>query len=70
VPRCVRGAPRDHLNLWRQPRTDQWTAAFKDQLKASVCRAMCKGAMTLEEGRAIYLAPDWTKEYEKFFGFQ
>jgi len=29
---------------------------------------MQKGAMTLEEGRAIFLAPDWTKEYEKFFG--
>jgi hypothetical protein len=48
----------------------QWSAKFKDQLEASVCRAVCKGAMTLEEGRAIVLAPDWTKEYEKFFDLQ
>jgi len=23
--------------------------------------------MTLEEGQAIFLRPDWTTEYEKFF---
>ena len=43
---------------------------IKDQLETSVCRAVCKGAMTLEEGRAIFLRPDWTKEYVKFFELQ
>jgi hypothetical protein len=39
----------------------------KDQLEGSVCRAVCKGAMTLLEGQDIFLRPDWTKEYENFF---
>ena len=67
VPLCVGGSPRDPRNLWPEPREGQWAAKFKDQLEASVCRAVCRGAMTLEEGRAIFLAPEWTKEYEKFF---
>lgn len=70
VPLCVGGHPTDYHNLWPEPRGGQWAAKFKDQLEASVCRAVCRGAMTLEEGRAIFLAPDWTKEYEKFFSSQ
>ena len=70
VPLCVGGHPTDHRNLWPQPRRGQWSAKIKDQLEASVCRAMCRGAMTLEEGRAIFLRPDWTKEYLKFFGLK
>lgn len=70
VPLCVGGHPTDHRNLWPEPWEGQWSAKFKDQLEASVCRAVCKGAMTLEEGRAIFLAPDWTTEYEKFFGLR
>ena len=41
-----------------------------DQLESSVCRAVCKGAMTLREGQEIFLSPDWTKAYEKFFGLK
>lgn len=67
VPLCVGGHPTSHRNLWPEPWKGKWSAKFKDQLEASVCRAVCKGAMTLEEGREIFLAPDWTKEYEKFF---
>ena len=67
VPLCVGGHPTDHRNLWPQPRRGQWSAKIKDQLEASVCRAVCRGAMTLEEGRAIFLHPDWTREYLKFF---
>ena len=67
VPLCVGGHPTDHRNLWPQPRRGQWSAKIKDQLEASVCRAVCRGAMTLEEGRAIFLRPDWTREYLKFF---
>ena len=70
MPLCVGGHPTDHRNLWPEPWEGQWSAKFKDQLEASVCRAVCRGAITLEEGRAIFLAPDWTKEYEKFFELQ
>ena len=68
VPLCIGGHPTDHRNLWPQPREGKWAAKFKDQLEASVCRAVCRGAITLEEGQAIFLQPDWTKEYERFFG--
>jgi hypothetical protein len=67
VPLCVGGHPTDTRNLWPEPRRSKWAAKFKDQLEASVCRAVCRGAMTLEAGRAIFLRPDWTKEYEQFF---
>jgi len=70
VPLCVGGHPTDDRNLWPEPRTGQWAAKFKDQLEASVCRAVCRGAMTLEQGRAVFLQPDWTKEYEKFFNLK
>ena len=67
VPLCVGGHPRDPRNLWPQPVKGRWRSAIKDQLEASVCRAVCRGDMTLQEGQAIFLAPDWTKEYERFF---
>ncbi|HVY06859.1 MAG TPA: hypothetical protein VHB46_12865 [Burkholderiales bacterium] len=70
VPLCVGGHPTDHRNLWPEPREGQWAAKFKDQLETSVCRAICRGALTLEEGQAIFLTPDWTKEYENFFQLQ
>jgi hypothetical protein len=70
VPLCVGGHPRDPRNLWPQPVKGRWTSAIKDQLEASVCRAVCRGDMTLEEGQAIFLQPDWTKEYSKFFGLE
>src|SRR4030095_13072780 len=67
VPLCVGGHPRDPRNLWPQPVKGRWTSAIKDQLEASVCRAVCRGDMTLQEGQTVFLAPDWTKEYERFF---
>ena len=66
VPLCVGGHPRDRRNLWPQPVKGRWTSAVKDQLEASVCRAVCRGEMTLQEGQAIFLQPDWTKEYVKY----
>jgi hypothetical protein len=30
-------------------------------------RAVCRGDMTLEEGRELFLSSDWTKSYLKFF---
>jgi hypothetical protein len=70
VPLCIGGHPRSPKNLWPQPRSGQWNAAIKDQLEASVCRAVCHGDMTLEQGQAIFLAPDWTEQYSKFFSEQ
>ncbi len=70
VPLCIGGHPTKPRNLWPQPRRGQWSAKIKDQLENSVCRAVCRGAMTLEEGQAIFLRPNWTKEYEKFFELQ
>ena len=68
VPLCVGGHPRDPRNLWPQPVKGKWTATVKDQLETSVCRAVCRGKMTLEEGRAVFLdEPDWTKAYKSFF---
>jgi len=67
VPLCIGGHPRDPQNLWPQPVKGKWTAAVKDQLEASVCRAVCRGDMTLQEGQAIFMRPDWTQEYSKFF---
>jgi hypothetical protein len=66
VPLCVGGHPRDPRNLWPQPVKGRWTATIKDQLEGLVCRAVCRGKMPLEEGRAIFLdSPDWTKAYKQ-----
>jgi len=67
VPLCVGGDPSDPRNLWPQPIRGRWTDKIKDQLESSVCRAVCRGAMTLHEGQALFLKPDWTQTYIKFF---
>ena len=67
VPLCAGGHPTDPRNLWPQPITGEWTERMKDQLESSVCRQICRGDITLKEGQAIFLAPDWTKEYAKYF---
>jgi hypothetical protein len=34
-------------------------------------QAVCKGAMTLQEGQAVFLdESDWTKAYDIIFGLQ
>jgi hypothetical protein len=70
VPLCAGGHPRDPLNLWLEPRTGPWAAKFKDQLETSVCRELCKSGISLQEAQAIFLRPDWTVEYERFFGYR
>jgi hypothetical protein len=55
VPLCMGGHPRDPRNLWPQPLVGKWTDKIKGQLEGSVCRAVCRGDMTLEQGRAIFL---------------
>ena len=67
VPLCVGGHPTDPRNLWPEPVEGKWSTKEKDQLEASVCRQVCRGDITLEKGRAIFLRPDWTREYIMFF---
>jgi hypothetical protein len=68
VPLCAGGHPTDPRNLWPQPLEGKWRDADKNQLEASVCRQLCRGDITLEQAQAIFLAPDWTKAYEAYFG--
>lgn len=68
VPLCAGGHPTDPRNLWPQPLEAEWRDADKNQLEASVCRQLCRGDITLQEAQAIFLAPDWTREYERYFG--
>jgi hypothetical protein len=67
VPLCAGGHPSDPRNLWPQPLEAQWRDADKNMLEQSVCRQLCRGDITLEEAQRIFLAPDWTQEYERYF---
>ncbi len=48
-------------NLWCQPGPPEpWNFTLKDRLESYVWEAVCKRhTMTLEQGQAIFLAPDW-----------
>ncbi len=71
VPLCVGGSPDDPGNLWPSPVLARWNDKVKDQLESSVCRAVCRGAMTLQEGQAVFMdEPDWRRAWEKFFSEQ
>jgi hypothetical protein len=67
VPLCVGGAPHDIRNLWPQPRSGEWGAAVRDQLEESVCRQLCRGDISLKNAQAIFLEPDWTVAYRRYF---
>jgi hypothetical protein len=67
VPLCAGGAPHDARNLWPQPRNGEWGAAAKDQLEESVCRQLCRGDISLKDAQAIFLEPDWTVAYRRYF---
>jgi hypothetical protein len=70
VSLCAVGHPTDERNLWPQPVNGRWTDKVKDQLESSVCRQVCRGDMTLEQGQAIFLEPNWTKAYMRYFGMK
>jgi hypothetical protein len=70
VPLCVGGHPSDPRNLWPEPVAGQWSASARDQLEASVCRQLCRGDITLEDGLEIFLEPDWAKAYMRYFGMK
>jgi hypothetical protein len=67
VPLSVGGAPSGERNLWPEPLGGQWGATTKDQLELSVWQQVCRGDITLKEGQAIFLRPDRTQEYLRFF---
>jgi hypothetical protein len=70
VPLCAGGHPTDPRNLWPQPTTGRWTDRVKDQLESSVCRQVCRGDITLQQGQEIFLEADWTKAYVRYFGMK
>lgn len=67
IPLCLGGEPRDPRNLWPQRIAGDWNAKVKDQLETAVCSAVCNGDRTLREGQDIFLEPDWTKEFLKWY---
>ena len=67
IPLCVGGHPTDPRNLWPQRAEGDWNYKVKDQLEQPVCAAVCRGEMTLQEGQAVFVEPDWRKAYMKMY---
>ena len=67
VPLCAGGHPTDPRNLWPQRVEGDWNYKVKDQLETAVCKALCSGDLTLEQARSMFLEPDWTKVFLKFY---
>jgi hypothetical protein len=65
VPLGLGGAPRDHHNLWPEPRHDQWSAEKKDQLEDVIHDLVCRHEMTLQQGQAVFLG-DWREGYREY----
>lgn len=64
VPLEIGGNPTDPRNLWPEP----WPEARKkDRLETAVKRDVCAGALTLAQGRSIFLGDFWV-EYRRRFG--
>jgi hypothetical protein len=67
VPLCAGGSPTDPRNLWLQRVEGDWNYKVKDQLEAAVCKALCTGERTLEQARSMFLEPDWTRVFLRFY---
>jgi hypothetical protein len=63
------GDSNDVANLWPQPYTPKPGARQKDVLENFLHRAVCGGAMTLEEAQRK-IATDWYKAYQEMKGIQ
>lgn len=58
------GGADDVQNLWCEPEDGAWNFRVKDRLEVFVWDAVChRHTMTLAEGQAVFLAPDWRVEY-------
>ena len=58
----------DQANLWPMPYDGTCNAHDKDRLENATKRDIVAGTITVAEGQARFLAPDWRVEYQKRFG--
>jgi hypothetical protein len=65
VPLGLGGAPRDHRNLWPEPRRGQWNAEKKDELEDAIHSLVCRHEMTLQQGQGVFLG-DWREGYRRY----
>jgi hypothetical protein len=65
VPLGLGGAPRDHRNLWPEPRHGQWDAERKDELEDAIHGLVCRHEMTLQQGQGVFLG-DWREGYRRY----
>ena len=64
IPLQLGGHPRDARNLWPQQYHIRCGARVKDVLETKLKRLVCKGDMTLEEGRDA-IQNDWVASYKE-----
>ena len=69
LPLSLGGADDVH-NLWCQPGPPEtWNFHLKDKVEVYVWQAVCKHhTMTLADGQAVFLSPDWRVAYCEFIG--
>ncbi len=69
VSRLELGGSNNLTNLWPQPYRPAPGAREKDVLENFLHRAVCGGAMTIEEAQR-QIATDWYKAYQEMKGIQ
>jgi hypothetical protein len=57
IPLELGGAPQDPNNLWLQPWAGTYGATAKDLGENRLNHAVCSGAMTLDQARALIIQP-------------
>lgn len=61
----IGGAPDDPLNLWPQPRGDEWGAKKKDQLEMVLYKNVCAQKITLAEAQHA-MATNWIDAWKMY----
>lgn len=61
----IGGAPDDPLNLWPQPRGDEWGANKKDQLEMVLYKNVCAQKITLAEAQHA-MATNWIEAWKMY----
>lgn len=61
------GSPDSPDNLWMQPYAEPYGARTKDKVETRIHALICKGKITLDEGRNA-LRTDWVAAYRKYVG--
>lgn len=67
IPLELGGAASDPRNLWLEPHAGKWGSRRKDRLENKLRALVCKGIITLDEGRHE-IWPDWIKFYRLRIG--